>query len=69
MRHEQQPYYVGLLKAAVLHGATHKAVMEFQIVTPKRMTKIKAGRNLIVLLPQRHRSRGVGHRGPENGHR
>jgi len=48
MRHEQQPYYVGLLKAAELHGATHQAVMEFQIVTPNRMPKIKAGRNLIV---------------------
>ncbi|MBX9462851.1 MAG: type IV toxin-antitoxin system AbiEi family antitoxin [Aquamicrobium sp.] len=48
MRHEQQPYYVGLLKAAELHGATHQAVMEFQIVTSKRMPKITAGRNLIV---------------------
>jgi predicted transcriptional regulator of viral defense system len=48
MNHEQQPYYVGLLKAAELHGATHQAVMEFQIVTSKRMPKIKAGRNLIV---------------------
>lgn len=48
MRHEEQPYYVGLLKAAELHGATHQAVMEFQIVAPKRLPKIKAGRNLIV---------------------
>ncbi|WP_353642716.1 type IV toxin-antitoxin system AbiEi family antitoxin [Mesorhizobium sp. WSM2239] len=48
MQHEQQPYYIGLLKAAELHGATHQAVMEFQLVTPKRMPKIKAGRNLIV---------------------
>lgn len=48
MRHEQRPYYVGLLKAAELHGATHQAVMEFQVVTGKRMPKIKAGRNLIV---------------------
>ena len=47
MQHEQQPYYVGLLKAAELHGATHQAVMEFQIVTGKRMPKIRAGRNLI----------------------
>ena len=31
MRKEQQPYYVGLLKAAELHGATHHAVMEFQL--------------------------------------
>ena len=48
MRREKQPYYVGLLKAAELHGATHQAVMEFQIVTGKRMSKIRAGRNLIV---------------------
>jgi predicted transcriptional regulator of viral defense system len=41
MRHEQQPYYVGLLKAAELHGATHQAVMEFQVVAPKRLPKIK----------------------------
>lgn len=48
MRHERQPYYVGLLKAAELHGATHQAVMEFQVVAPKRLPRIKAGRNLIV---------------------
>ncbi len=48
MRHEEQPYYVGLLKAAELHGATHQAVMEFQVITPKRMPRIRAGRNLIV---------------------
>ena len=48
MRREKQPYYVGLLKAAELHGATHQAVMEFQIVTGKRMSKTRAGRNLIV---------------------
>src|SRR5262249_27023552 len=29
MRHERRPYYVGLLKAAELHGASHQAVMEF----------------------------------------
>ena len=48
MRHIGEPYYVGLLKAAELHGATHQAVMEFQVVTAKRLPKIKAGRNLIV---------------------
>lgn len=47
MRHEGQPYYVGLLKAAELHGATHQAVMEFQVVTDKRLPKIRAGRTLI----------------------
>src|ERR1700694_379076 len=47
MRHEERPYYVGLLKAAELHGATHQAVMEFQIITDKRMRKIRAGRSTI----------------------
>lgn len=48
MKHEGVGYYVGLLKAAELHGATHQAVMEFQVVTPKRFPKIRAGRSLIV---------------------
>ena len=48
MTREQQSYYVGLLKAAELHGASHQAVMEFQVVTRKRNSKIRAGRNLIV---------------------
>ena len=47
MRHEGHAYYVGLLKAAELHGATHQAVMEFQVVTDKRMPKIRAGRSLL----------------------
>jgi predicted transcriptional regulator of viral defense system len=46
--HEQRPYYVALLKAAELHGATHQAVMEFQVITNKRLPKIRAGRTLIV---------------------
>ena len=48
MCREGRPYYVGLLKAAELHGATHQAVMEFQVVSNKRLPKIRAGRNLIV---------------------
>lgn len=47
MRHSGQAYYVGLLKAAELHGATHQAVMEFQIISDKRSPRIRAGRNLI----------------------
>jgi predicted transcriptional regulator of viral defense system len=39
---------VGLLKAAELHGATHHAVMEFQVVSDKRMPAIRAGRSKIV---------------------
>lgn len=48
MRHEGRPYYVGLLKAAELHGASHQAAMEFQVVTDKRLPKIRAGRAAIV---------------------
>ena len=48
MRHEGQAYYVGLLKAAELHGATHQAVMEYQVISAKRLPRIRAGRNLIV---------------------
>jgi predicted transcriptional regulator of viral defense system len=47
MRHEGRPYYVGLLKAAELHGASHHAVMEFQVVTDKQLRKIRAGRSWV----------------------
>jgi predicted transcriptional regulator of viral defense system len=47
MRHEKRPYYVGLLKAAELHGASHHAVMEFQVVTDRQLRKIRAGRSWI----------------------
>lgn len=47
MKHERATYYVGLLKAAELHGATHQAVMEFQLVTSKRLPRIKAGRSVL----------------------
>ena len=48
MKYEGESYYVGLLKVAELHGATHQAVMEFQVITSKRFPKIRAGRSLIV---------------------
>jgi predicted transcriptional regulator of viral defense system len=47
MRHEGRPYYVGLLKAAELHGATHHGVMEFQVVTDRQLPRIRAGRSWI----------------------
>lgn len=47
MHFEDVTYYVGLLKAAELHGATHQAVMSFQIVTNKRFPKIRLGRNAL----------------------
>jgi len=53
MRYEGQTYYLGLLKAAELHGATHQAVMEFQVVAGKRFPRIRAGRSLIVFYFRR----------------
>lgn len=53
MKHEEHPYYVGLLKAAELHGATHQAVMQFQIVTDKRMPEIRAGRSIMSFFYRR----------------
>jgi hypothetical protein len=47
MRHEGRPYYVGLLKAAELHGASHHAVMEFQVVSDRQLRKFRAGRSWI----------------------
>jgi predicted transcriptional regulator of viral defense system len=48
MKHEGCPYYVGLLKAAELHGGSHQAVMEFQVITDKRLPKLTVGRSRIV---------------------
>lgn len=47
MRFLNEPYYVGLLKAAELHGAAHQAVMEFQVVTKRQLKPIDAGRSRI----------------------
>jgi predicted transcriptional regulator of viral defense system len=45
MRKEGHSYYVGLLKAAELHGAAHQAAQEFQVITDKRIPVLKAGRS------------------------
>ena len=47
MRHEASTYYVGLLKAAELHGATHQAVLEYQVVAQKRIRKRTVGRSKV----------------------
>ena len=70
MRHESQAYYVGLLKAAELHGATHQAVMEFQVISAKRFPKIRVGRNLIVFYFRKELeavTEGIGGRKTDTG--
>jgi predicted transcriptional regulator of viral defense system len=44
MRFEQVPYYVGLLSAASLHGASPQAVQEFQVIVPEQRRPVRAGR-------------------------
>ena len=35
MKYLKQPYYVGLLSAAAIHGASHQQPQEFQVVVPE----------------------------------
>jgi predicted transcriptional regulator of viral defense system len=44
MRFLRQPYYVGLLSAAALHGASHQQSMVFQVVTDRPTRPAVAGR-------------------------
>ena len=44
MKFHQQPYYVGLLSAAALHGAAHQQPQVFQVVTNQSLRPINIGR-------------------------
>ncbi|MEW6754173.1 MAG: type IV toxin-antitoxin system AbiEi family antitoxin [Candidatus Latescibacterota bacterium] len=44
MRFLGQPYYVGLLSAAAIHGAAHQQPMVFQVVTDRPTRPARAGR-------------------------
>ena len=39
-----QPYYVGLLSAAAIHGAAHQQPMVFQVITSKPTREMRAGK-------------------------
>lgn len=47
MRLLGQPYYVGLLSAAAIHGAAHQQPMVFQVITDRPTRAARAGRVLI----------------------
>ena len=55
MRFLKQPYYVGLLSAAAIHGAAHQQPMVFQVVTDRPTRQARAGRVRIAF----HMSRKV----------
>lgn len=44
MGYLEQPYYVGLLSAAAIHGAAHQQPMVFQVVTSRPTREMHAGR-------------------------
>lgn len=53
MAHFGAPYYVGLLSAAAMHGSSHFAVMETQVVTSRWLRPIQVGRTRIRFLQRR----------------
>lgn len=55
MTHLKLPYYVGLLTAALYHGATHQKPSTFQIVTNKQINrKLEFGRVHIQCIYKKH---------------
>jgi len=44
MRYLGQPYYVGLLSAAAIHGAAHQQPWVFQVVTSKPTREMRVGK-------------------------
>lgn len=49
-----QPYYVGLLSAAALHGAAHQQPQEFQVITNAQLRPAIAGRARIRFFRKLH---------------
>ncbi|MFO8147328.1 MAG: type IV toxin-antitoxin system AbiEi family antitoxin [Gillisia sp.] len=55
MKHLDKEYYVGLLSAAALHGASHQQPMEFQVITKKpALRKIKTQKLLISFFTKKY---------------
>jgi len=47
MRAMDRPYYVGLLSAAGIHGASHQQPQEFQVITDRPVRPLQVGRSRI----------------------
>jgi predicted transcriptional regulator of viral defense system len=54
-----RPYYVGLLTAAALHGASHQQPQEFQVMTDRPIRPITVGRSRIRFFASRFVSAGA----------
>jgi len=57
MRFHQQPYYVGLLSAAALHGAAAQQPQEFQVITNRQLRPAVIGRSRIRFFLKKHAER------------
>ena len=57
MRFHRQPYYVGLLSAAALHGAAAQQPQEFQVITNRQLRPVTVGRSRIRFLLKKHAER------------
>jgi predicted transcriptional regulator of viral defense system len=57
MKFHGQPYYVGILSAAALHGAAHQQPQEFQVVTNAQLRPAVAGRSRIRFFQKMHLER------------
>lgn len=71
MHHEAHPYYVGLLKAAEIHGASHQAVMEYQVITDKQIPRLTAGRSTLAFYFRKNMSavaEGIEEHKTDSGH-
>lgn len=53
MKFSRQPYYVGILSAAALHGSSHQSPQELQVVTSKPIPLIEIGNTRIRFLTKK----------------
>jgi predicted transcriptional regulator of viral defense system len=54
MKFLKQPYYVGVLSAAALHGAAHQSPQELQVVTSRPMPMIESGPTRIRFITKKN---------------
>lgn len=54
MKAIERPYYVGLLSAAGIHGASHQQPQEFQIITDRPVRPLQVGRSRIRFFTNKH---------------
>jgi len=52
MKYMGLDYRISLLRAAAFHGSSHQAAMIFQVIVPRQLPAIKAGRQKIAFIYQ-----------------